>query len=161
MFLANIVTLALIPAATSLAFPREYVPPNTCCFTLQDSSTGQVVRQQSSSGLLYLGGSQPTGWYCINLSDANDILLDRSNYACFVNPDKAFQCLDPTPGNDLWAIEQSGGNVLVEVNGDSVFKLCPTSSGNVIYTSAKKGGNCRALRLKAQSLTGTCGNLRA
>ncbi|EFZ01676.1 hypothetical protein X797_010820 [Metarhizium robertsii] len=160
MFHLNILALALVPATTCLALPRHDVRPDTCCFTLHDSSTGEIVRQQTSSGFLYLGGSQPTGWYCIKLSDPNKILWDAFNNACFVNPDKVFQCLDPTPSNDSWGIEQSGSDVLVVVNRDSSFKVCPTDSGNMIYTSAKKDEGCRSLTLKAEGLKGSCGSFQ-
>lgn len=160
MLLLSFLTLTLLPAARSLSVPRQYVPPGTCCFTLHDSSTGQIVQQDSGIGYTYLGGSFPTGWYCINLSDPNKILWDAFNNACFVNPDSVFQCLDPIPSNDAWAIQQSGGNVLVVVNGSSDFKVCPTNTGNMIFTSAKRDGNCRPLKLKAQGLKGTCGSFR-
>ena len=90
MLLLSLLTLTLLPAASAVALPRQYVPPNTCCFTLHDSSTGQIVQQQTSSGFLYLGGTQPTGWYCINLSDPNKILWDAFNNACFVNRTRSF-----------------------------------------------------------------------
>ncbi|EFY90151.1 hypothetical protein MAC_03909 [Metarhizium acridum CQMa 102] len=157
MLLVNILTLALVPATTCRALPQQDVRPDTCCFTIHDSSSGEIIRQQTSSGFLYLGGSQPTGWYCINLSDPNKILWDAFNNACFVNPDKVFQCLDPTPSNDSWGIEQSGGEVLVVVNGDSLFKVCPADSGSIIFTSARKDASCRGLTLKAKGLKGSCG----
>lgn len=161
MLLLSLLTLTLLPAASAVALPRQYVPPNTCCFTLHDSSTGQIVQQQTSSGFLYLGGTQPTGWYCINLSDPNKILWDAFNNACFVNPDKVFQCLDPTPSNDEWSIQQSGGSVLVVVNNQSGFEVCPSDSGNLIFTNGKADtSRCRAVTLKAQGLKGSCGSFR-
>ncbi|KHN96923.1 uncharacterized protein MAM_05032 [Metarhizium album ARSEF 1941] len=113
----KLVTLVLVRVATCLSLPRQYVRPNACCFTLHDSSTDETVRQQTRHGLLYVGGSQPTGWYCIDLSGAKKVLWDAFNNACFVNPDKEVRCLDPIPSGDSWGMKQSGDDVLVTVNG--------------------------------------------
>ncbi|TWU79184.1 hypothetical protein ED733_008901 [Metarhizium rileyi] len=159
MLLPSLITLIFPAAATSLILPRQHVRPNACCFTLHDAANGQIVRQQTGSGFLYLGGSRPTGWYCIDLA-LPEILYDAFNNACFLNPDEVFQCFDPTRSDDDWGIKQSEDDVLIFVNGSSRFKVCPTESGDLIYSNLKKDARCRGLTLKAMGLKGSCGSLR-
>ena len=156
---SQLISLAPVVAGLAIRSGGQYVPEDMCCFTLHDSNTDEIIKQETRTGFLFVGGHQPDGWYCIELSDPNKILWDQFNNACFVASDKKFTCLDPTPSMDQWAIEQSGGDVLVTVNGDSGFDVCDKG---MVYSDGKpdKTG-CAAVQLKAQGLQGTCGNLKA
>lgn len=162
MLLSTILSL-LTPAVSGLVVPRaggQDVPANQCCFTLHDATSGNIVKQNTRTGYLFLGGNQPDGWYCIDLSDPDKILWDDFNNACFVNPDKSFQCLDPIPSSDEWSLQQSGSDVFIVVNGKSGYEVCPNEE-NAIYTSDKSDkSQCRNLKLKAQGLKGTCQNFK-
>lgn len=147
----------LLPTAAAIVLPlseRGFVPPSTCCFALHDASTDQMVKQTKDNGFLTLSGDDPDGWYCINLSNSSNILWDAFNSSCFINPDQAFQCLDPIPSSDVWSLQDAGEGVLVAVNGKTDFNVC----GDKVYTRDK--GGCRGLKLKATGLQGSCGNLR-
>ncbi|KAG5919449.1 hypothetical protein E4U42_006518 [Claviceps africana] len=147
---------SLLPIAAAIALPlreRDLVPPDRCCFTLRDTSTDQILKQAKNNGFVILSGDGPDGRYCINLSDPSDILRDASNNACFINPDQAFQCLDPIPSSDAWSIQNAREGALVAVNGRTDFNAC----GDGVYTNDK--GGCRGLKLKASGLQGSCEGL--
>ncbi|KYK60331.1 hypothetical protein DCS_01468 [Drechmeria coniospora] len=60
------------------------------------------------TGDLLLGSNQPSGWYCLHFADENQILRNEFNDACIINVDSEFQCLDPTPGEMIYAVSKSG-----------------------------------------------------
>ncbi|KAG6005925.1 hypothetical protein E4U43_000526 [Claviceps pusilla] len=147
---------SLLPTtAAAIALPlgkRGFVPSDSCCFTLHDASTNLTIKQTKNNGFLTLSGDNPDGWYCINLSDSRRVLWDASNNACFINPDQAFQCLDPTPSSDVWSIQDAREGALVAVNDRTDFHAC----GEGVFTDDK--GGCRGLKLKATGLQGSCGS---
>ncbi|KAG5951687.1 hypothetical protein E4U53_002500 [Claviceps sorghi] len=147
--------VSLLPTAAAMALPlgeRGFVAPGRCCFTLRDTSTNQILKQTKNNGLVTLSSDSPDGWYCINLSDSSKTLWDASDNACFINPDQAFQCLDPIPSSDAWSMQDAGEGPLVAVNGRTDFNAC----GDGVYTTDK--GACRGLKLKASGLQGSCGS---
>jgi len=159
MALFNLLAL-FCTAALAGVIPRsgtQDVPAGQCCFTLHDASTGKVVQQDQETGFLYLGSSQPNGWYCIDLSDTRDILWDDFNNACILTwPDEQFTCLDPTLGPNLWTLNHSGA-LRLSHDGGAGYSACSSSSGEILYSNQKTG--CRVLQLKPQGLKGTCDGL--
>ncbi|GAB0135104.1 hypothetical protein EsDP_00003453 [Epichloe bromicola] len=96
--------LTFLPSAAAVALPltqRGHVLPNACCFTLHDAANNRIIKQTEENGFITLSGDNPEGWYCLDLSDPRKILWDAFNSSCFVNPDQAIQCLDPTPSSDM------------------------------------------------------------
>ncbi|KAH7149459.1 hypothetical protein B0J13DRAFT_621318 [Dactylonectria estremocensis] len=151
--------------ATAAVLPRAVkdVPAGACCFTLHDTSTGAIVQQNKDSGFLYLNGAQPNGWYCINLSNSQNILLDDFNNACFLAPDGLLQCLDPTIGPNSWTLKKSGSNTLLAHDGSTTFTSCPGKpSGRLLYgTKSGDSSQCKKITLKAKDFTGTCKSFSA
>ena len=148
---------SLLPTAAAIVLPlgkRGFVPPDSCCFTLHDATTNRIIKQTKHNGYLTLFGNNPDGWYCINLSDSRKVLWDAFNNACFINPDQAFQCLDPIPSSDVWSILNAREGALVAVNGMTDFDACEDE----VYTNDK--GGCRGIKLKAAGLQGSCGGFR-
>ncbi|KAG5979582.1 hypothetical protein E4U55_005008 [Claviceps digitariae] len=148
---------SLLSTAAAVALPlneQGFVPPGGCCFTLHDAATDRIIKQTKNNGFLTLSGDNPDGWYCIDLSDTRKVLWDAFNNACFINPDQAFQCLDPIPSSDVWGIQDANEGALVAVNGRTDFYAC----GEGVYTNDK--GDCRGLKLKASGLQGSCESFR-
>ncbi|KAG6005831.1 hypothetical protein E4U21_007603 [Claviceps maximensis] len=146
---------SLLPTAAALVLPlstRGFVPLDRCCFTLHDASTNRIIKQTKHNGFLTLSDDSPDGWYCIDLFDSRAVLWDAFNNACFINPDQAFQCLDPIPSSDVWSIQDAKEGALVAVNGGTDFHAC----GNEVYTNDK--GGCRGIKLQAAGLQGSCGS---
>ncbi|KAF7551001.1 hypothetical protein G7Z17_g5335 [Cylindrodendrum hubeiense] len=146
--------------ATAAVLPRvvKDVPAGYCCFTLHDPSSGKIVQQDQESGFLYLNGGQPSGWYCINLSDTQNVLRDDFNNACFLAPDSLFQCLDPTIGPNSWTLKKSGSNTLLAHDGSTSFMSCPSkTTGQLLYgTKSGDSSQCKKITLKAKGFSGTC-----
>lgn len=163
-WLALFTSLALAAVAP---IPRgeKHVNKGACCFTLQDSKTGAIVRQ-GEEGITYLNNpAAPEGWYCLYLSDSRNILWDQDMNACILtgNPDlkpiAQFACNDGTPGFNEWTIK--GGNLLAHDNSIG-FTSCPNPRGQGSEIWGQKTGDttgCKPIALKATGFQGTCGNL--
>ncbi|KAH7011701.1 hypothetical protein EDB80DRAFT_398907 [Ilyonectria destructans] len=151
--------------ATAAVIPRAVkdVPAGYCCFTLHDTASGTIVQQNQETGFLYLNGGQPSGWYCINLSNTQNVLRDDFNNACFLAPDGLFQCLDPTIGPTSWTLTKSGSNTLLAHDKSTTFSSCPSKTTGRLLYSTKSGdaSQCKKITLKAQGFTGTCKSFSA
>lgn len=147
--------------ASALVVPRaggQDVPAGSCCFTLHEGSSNTIVKQDKSSGFLYLGGAKSDGWYCIDLSNSANILRDDFNNACFLASDGQFQCLDPTIGPNSWTLKKSNKTVYLVHDGDSSYNSCPDKAGNkLLWGQAQQGASsCKKLSLKAEGFKGSC-----
>jgi hypothetical protein len=157
MKVLHILTL-LASAAVASVLPRTsgYVPANHCCFTLHDASTGTIVRQnEAGNGQLYLGGTLPEGWYCIDLPAKRNILIDRLRNSCYRTLRNEINCHDPIPSDHKWTLVKTGGKTMVAINGETTYKACPSETGREqIFGTART--ECRSFTLEARGLTGTC-----
>lgn len=97
------------------------IPRDQCCFQLTASGGVSGVVGQLADGQNRVGGSYPTGTYCIN----NGGLTDGQGRGCILtSPSSQFQCdvgATPTYGFSVSA----QGQVLS--NGNSVFYACPAT----------------------------------
>ncbi|KAF5246098.1 hypothetical protein FANTH_7005 [Fusarium anthophilum] len=155
----TLVTL-LCTMATAAVIPRDTVFDGHCCFTLQDVATSATV-QQNSDGNLLLNAGKTNGFYCIDLSNSQDILRDNAFNACFLSPSGALKCVDPTPGFQSWTLQKSGGNTLLQHDGGSTFNSCSKTStsakGTVLYGDKHTDATtCKKVTLKAKNFKGTC-----
>ncbi|POR33066.1 Uncharacterized protein TPAR_06744 [Tolypocladium paradoxum] len=149
-------------AATAAVLPRsQYVPNGSCCFTLHEATTSNMIQQEQRTGFLFLDSSRPNGWYCLDLADQYKILFDEFNNACIINSDLKFQCLDPTPGLTQYSLQQIGSQVLLTVDGTTDYKACPAQNGGEMIWGAQRASDpgCRTLQLTAKGLKGTCNGL--
>lgn len=157
--------LALFGAlAVAAVLPRDKdVPAGQCCFELHDVATGKAVQQDKQTGYLYFETSKPTGWYCIDLSNSHNVLRDDFNNACFLSTTAQFKCLDPTIGPNSWTLESDDQAVQLAHDGDSAYYACPSPTGGELLWGDLKAdvSGCRATRIKAEGLTGTCKGLTA
>ncbi|KAL6807146.1 hypothetical protein GGI42DRAFT_268780 [Trichoderma sp. SZMC 28013] len=163
MLSSKLLFLLFSSISSAAVIPRDNsVPPGYCCFTLSDPSTGKTVQQNTEYGFLYFDASQPLGSYCINLSDTTRPILwgDGFNNACIIAWDGHFQCLDPTPGDDKWALGHNGSSSstpLLLHNGSPTYQACPNTSGGEFISSGATGvSGCRNVQLEATGLKGTC-----
>lgn len=156
----KMLTMHLIPLLCALsaavALPRHQA--STCCFTLQDASSGKILEQEAQTGFLFLSSPQPDGRYCLGRTDQNKVLRDAMNNACIINSARLFQCLDPTPGFSRWTVQQSGGRSLLAVDGSTAFRACPSGAGSeMVWGPRGSGGSgCRDMRIAASRLEGAC-----
>jgi hypothetical protein len=159
--------LFLLSSITSAAvIPRHNdVPASDCCFTLTDPSTGKVIQQNKEYGFLYFDAGQPEGLYCFNPSNSQPILFDDSDNACIIAWDGHFQCLDPTPGDDIWKLGHNGSNSsdpLLQHNSSPTYQACPNQTGGeVISSGAPTTAGCRNIQLEATGLEGACSSFTA
>lgn len=154
LLLFSLATAAVIPSIT------KDVPKNHCCFTLHDTKTDNIVQQDQNTGYMYLGADQPDAWFCLDLTDARDILLDDFNNACFLAPYGQLKCLDPTLGFQSWSLKRSGGNTLLTHDDLTAFKACPNDSdGRLVYGDKQTDfDTCQDIELEARGLKGSCGS---
>ncbi|KAL7923603.1 hypothetical protein ACQKWADRAFT_288764 [Trichoderma austrokoningii] len=146
---------------SALVIPRDDVPAGYCCFTLTDPSTNQVIQQNKEYGFLYLNAGQPQGLYCLNPSQSQPILWDDADNACIIDWEGQFQCLDPTPGDDVWTLSRSGSNLSLLHNGSPTYQACPNKSGGEFISSGGSETGCRNIKLEATGLEGTCSSYTA
>lgn len=165
MFSSKLFLLLFSSITSALVIPRDYdVPAGYCCFTLTDPSTNKVIQQNKEYGFLYLDASQPKGWYCFNPSKPQPILWDDFNNACIIDWYGQFQCLDPTPGDDVWTLGHGGSNssdLLLLHNGSPTYQACPNQSGGEFIASGASEAGCRNIQLEATGLQGTCSSFTA
>ncbi|KAK7413399.1 hypothetical protein QQX98_007701 [Neonectria punicea] len=161
--LKSILLFCSLAAAAVLPRVNQDVPAGHCCFTLNEASTGAIVQENKVNGFLYLNGGKPNGWYCINLSNSQNILLDDFNNACFLAPDGLFQCLDPTIGPNSWTLKKSGSNTLLAHDGSTTFTSCPNKNPGQLLYGIKSGDSsqCKKITLKAKGFKGTCKSFSA
>lgn len=161
MLFTNI--LPLISVAAAVAVPRDFkVPPGMCCFNLAEASSGSPLQQDMYSGLVYLHSEQGQGQYCLDPNDKRNILWDRDFNACIVNYYNKVQCLDPTPGDDVWGLQRNGDKKLLTHNGSPDFKACNTATKAEFLSGAEapKDSQCRdRVQLFATNFQGSCGQL--
>lgn len=144
-----------LAAASVITRQHGFVPANSCCFTLHDASTGALIRQDRSIGSLQLGGSNPDGWFCIDLSEDAGVLRDETKNACFVAPNNEVKCHDQLPGPQTWALVGGQNSARkVTYDGKETYKACKEGNMETIW-SANRGG-CRALKVEARGFRGTC-----
>ncbi|KAF4449277.1 hypothetical protein F53441_7439 [Fusarium austroafricanum] len=153
----TLVTLFSI-LVTAAVLPRETVFDGHCCFTLQDVASSATV-QQNSDGNLLLNAGKANGFYCIDLSNSQNILRDSAFNACFLSPSGALKCVDPTPGFQSWTL-RTGSNTLLH-DGGSTFNSCTKTStsakGTVLYGDKHTDAtSCKKTALKAKNFKGTC-----
>lgn len=145
--------------ATASVIPRQhgFVPANSCCFTLHDASTGALVREDRTNGFLQLGGSNPDGWFCINLSEDAGVLRDESKNACFVAPNNEIKCKDQMPGPQTWDIISSSkkGVRSLTYDGETSYKACSDGKNRESLWGVDKGG-CRKVKVEAKGFKGAC-----
>lgn len=164
MLSSKLLLLLFSSITSALVIRRDYdVPAGYCCFTLTDPSTKQVIQQNKEYGFLYLNASQPKGWYCFDPSSSQPILWDEFNNACIIDWQGQFQCLDPTPGDDVWTMGHSGGSNLLTLlhNGSPTYQACPNQSGGELISSGGSETGCRNIQLEATGLQGTCSSYTA
>lgn len=147
--------------ALGAVLPRvQSVPDGACCFTLRDTTSNKVIQQDKTNGNVYFDAGAPQGWYCINLSDSRDVLLDHLNNACIISIENRFLCLDPTMGVVSWTLDDSDGTALLAHDGETSYHACPNKSGGeLLWGNDKKATGCRTVSLKAQGFKGTCPGL--
>lgn len=147
--------LASVAAASVLPRVPGYVPKGYCCFSLHDASTGTKIRQDDN-GLLYLGGTNPEGWYCIDLPSKKNILIDHKYNACFRSPSHEIKCLDPIPSSQKWTLVKHDGDVRrVAIDGQETYKACPDGAGRESIWGTGRS-ECRSMNIEARGLKGTC-----
>jgi hypothetical protein len=151
-------SLFLCLAAASPVPQNQYVPDGQCCFALQDTLTGSILQQSKAGGYVYFNGGFPNGWYCIEPYNDRKLLWDDYGNTCFVNPEKQFVCLDPTPSGDKWTLVKQNNSRILARNGDSTFWACPVKTGVELVFVPQKADKtgCRKLNLKANTLKGAC-----
>lgn len=159
----KLLTIACTLAATvsAAAVPRGIVlPPNMCCFNLQDASTGSPVQEDFQSGVLFLNSPHESDiFFCLDPNDQRNILWDQVFGACIIDYWNRFQCLDGTPGDDVWGMQRDGDRHLVVHNGDTHFNACPASEGGqqIDGLGQVDGSQCRGgVQLLATNLRGPC-----
>ncbi|KAK0385010.1 hypothetical protein NLU13_7488 [Sarocladium strictum] len=141
---ATLASAAALP--NSLEARNKDVLPGHCCFTLKDSSGNTV--QQSSTGQVQIASSQPSGWYCLDLSSSSaKVLRDDPNNACIVDSRGQFMCVDPIPGNVAWTLG-SGGEL--KYGGSTKFSNC----NGKVFGGSRSG--CKTTTLKASGKKGSC-----
>ncbi|KAL4725430.1 hypothetical protein ACLX1H_007579 [Fusarium chlamydosporum] len=141
--------------ATAAVIPRDTVFDGHCCFTLQDVASGATV-QENSNGNLLLNAGNTNGFFCIDLSNSQNILRDRAFNACFLNPSGEVKCSDPTPGFQSWTLKKSGSNTLLQRDGATSFSSCSKAStsakGAVLFGDKHSGAStCKKITLKAKN----------
>ncbi|KAH7262155.1 hypothetical protein BKA59DRAFT_14369 [Fusarium tricinctum] len=146
--------------ATSAVLPRNTVFDNHCCFTLQDVASGATV-QENSNGNLLLNAGKTNGFFCIDLSNSQNVLRDSAFNACFLDPRGTLKCVDPTPGFQSWTLKNGGSNTLLHHDGASTFNSCSKTStsakGTVLYGDKHTDATtCKKATLKAKNFKGTC-----
>ncbi|WXC57673.1 hypothetical protein SNK03_003578 [Fusarium graminearum] len=147
---------------TAAVIPRDTVFDGHCCFTLHDVANDAAV-QENSNGNLLLNAGSTNGFFCIDLSNSQNILRDRSFNACFLNPSGEVKCVDPTPGFESWTLKKSGSNTLLHRDGATAFNSCSktstSSKGTVLFGDKHTGAStCKKITLKVKNLKGTCKN---
>ncbi|KAL7937035.1 hypothetical protein V8C35DRAFT_294524 [Trichoderma chlorosporum] len=164
MLSSKLLVLALSSLASAAVIPRDNsVPDGWCCFSLSDPSTGKVIQQNKDYGFLYLDASQPNGLYCFNPQNPEPILFDNSDNACIIDWDGHFQCLDPTPGDDVWTLghasssSSSSSSLVLLHNSSPTYQACPNQGGGeIIYSGPPSTTGCRNIQLAATGFKGTC-----
>ncbi|KAF4951634.1 hypothetical protein FSARC_12863 [Fusarium sarcochroum] len=151
--------------AAAAVLPRDTVWDGHCCFTLHDVSSGATV-QENTDGNLLLNAGKTNGFFCIDLSNSQNILRDHAFNACFLNPNGVFKCVDPTPGFQSWTLKKSGSNTLLQHDGDNTFNSCSKTSlsakGTLLYGDKHADATtCKKATLKAKNFKGTCKNFSA
>lgn len=143
--------------------PRQhgFVPANSCCFTLHESSrTGTIIREDPTTGVLRLGGSDPEGWFCTDLSSPSSsswnvgVLRDEVKNACFVTSSDEVKCHDQMPGPQTWALVSKSGARIVTYDGQETYKACADGDSEAIF-GVDKGG-CRKIKVEARGFRGRC-----
>jgi hypothetical protein len=152
-FLSSLAAAHVIPRT-----PLNDVPEGHCCFTLSDTSSGQVVQQDSASGDLAVGGGAPNGWYCLDLDNPEGILLDDWNNACFITPGAQLVCLDPIPGIHKWSLLTEDGATWLAYDGHTDYQACEEGGGaESLWTADKEDASqCRITHLEPKGLRGQC-----
>jgi hypothetical protein len=158
MFSSKLLLLLFSSLTSALVIPRNNDVPAGYCFTLTDPSTNQVIQQNKEYGFLYLNASQPKGLYCFNSAISQPILWDDFDNACIIDWEGQFQCLDPTPGDDVWTLghSSSSSDLLLLHNGSPTYQACPNQSGGEFISSGGSETGCRNIQLEATGLQGTC-----
>ncbi|KAF5022790.1 hypothetical protein F66182_5154 [Fusarium sp. NRRL 66182] len=159
----NLLALFFTLAAAAV-LPRNTVWDGHCCFTLHDASGATV--QESNDGILLLNAGKTNSFFCINLSNSQNILRDHAYNACFLNPSGLLKCVDPTPGFQSWTLKKSGSNTLLLHDGDGTFNSCSKPSlsakGTVLYGDKHADATtCKKATLKAKNFKGACNNFSA
>ncbi|KAG6022048.1 hypothetical protein E4U40_004918 [Claviceps sp. LM458 group G5] len=106
----------LLPAAAGTALPlshQGFVPPNRCCFILPEATPDKIAK----NGFIALSGDNLDDWYCIDDSNASNILSDASNNAYLIISGQTIQCLDPVSIREVRSIRDTKGKALGAVNG--------------------------------------------
>ncbi|KAG6220176.1 hypothetical protein E4U34_003076 [Claviceps purpurea] len=110
----------LLPATAGTALPlshRGFVPSNRCCFTLPEAAPDQISKQAKLNGVIALSGDNLDGWFCIDDSNASNVLWDASNNAYFIISGQTIQCLDPVSIREVRSIRDTKRKALGAVNG--------------------------------------------
>lgn len=168
LLLSSVSSAAVIPQVNTVlprANPviRAIVPAGYCCFSLTDASTGQTIQQNTEYGFLYLGAGQPAGQYCFNSASPQPILWDVLNNACIIDWAGRFQCLDGTPGDDVWTLgKSSSSKLLLSHDSSPTYQACPNQGGGeMIYAGVPATNGCRNIQLQATGVKGTCSSYGA
>lgn len=150
--------LTLCSAVAVTALPSTYIFKGFCCFSLQDTSSSNIVQQDTHSGYLSLNSGHSNGWYCLNSNRQDTVLRDGAYNACILDYRNQFQCLDPTPGSDIWTVKRTGGKTVLQNDGSQGFSACSSAKGEMLYGSNPPGdAKCRKLtQLAVVGMQGAC-----
>ncbi|KAM3565055.1 hypothetical protein ARSEF4850_001552 [Beauveria asiatica] len=157
----SLVVSFMVSTALGTAIPaRQVDDPKSCCFNLQDTTSGKHVQQDAHTGELFVDDSNlPEGRYCINQKTNSKVLYDRRNNACILtSPRNSFECLDGTPGGDTWELVRNVGEaIFLQDYGSIDFKVCNVNGRQQLFGAKSPDGlDCKWTHLSADNRAGQC-----
>ncbi|KAM3511574.1 hypothetical protein MY11210_004792 [Beauveria gryllotalpidicola] len=160
LFSSLVVSFMASTALGAAISARQLDDPKSCCFHLQDTTSGKHVQQDARTGELFLDDSSlPDGRYCINQKADSKVLYDRQNNACILtSPRNSLECLDAIPGGDTWQLVRNVGEaILLEDYGSIDFNVCNVNGRQQIFGAKPSGGlDCKKTHLSADNRFGQC-----